>query len=238
VTWTHERDATNVVWLLKDATLPDGTAGKAGQVCEIEQARAAPRRVVNCRRQRRARPPPAIRSGGAAEGAPPEDEPASFASPMDRSPETSGGRSAACARSGAARRRRGCAARGPRAPRPRRSASRPTRGGRLLRGGPPARRGDAAADARLRDREVDSEVLTHVGRSIVAPQCLLRIPTRRSAEKRSQDENDPRKIHGDDPRMKMRTGGAVHRSASSLTSIFEARSAGPGIRRNACIVRS
>ena len=36
VTWTHDRDATNVVWLLKDATMPDGTAGKVGQVFEIE----------------------------------------------------------------------------------------------------------------------------------------------------------------------------------------------------------
>jgi hypothetical protein len=36
VLWTNDRDATNVVWLLRDATLPDGTAGKAGQVYVIE----------------------------------------------------------------------------------------------------------------------------------------------------------------------------------------------------------
>jgi hypothetical protein len=36
VTWTNDRDATKVVWLLHDATLPDGKPGKAGQVYELE----------------------------------------------------------------------------------------------------------------------------------------------------------------------------------------------------------
>jgi hypothetical protein len=32
VTWTNDRDRTKVVWLLRDATLPDGRPGKAGEV--------------------------------------------------------------------------------------------------------------------------------------------------------------------------------------------------------------
>jgi hypothetical protein len=31
-TWTNDRDSTRVVWLLRDAPLPDGSSGKAGQV--------------------------------------------------------------------------------------------------------------------------------------------------------------------------------------------------------------
>lgn len=34
-TWTHDRDAAKVVWLLRDAKLPDGQPGKAGEVYEV-----------------------------------------------------------------------------------------------------------------------------------------------------------------------------------------------------------
>ena len=35
-TWTNDRDRTKVVWLLKDAPLPDGRRGQAGQVHVME----------------------------------------------------------------------------------------------------------------------------------------------------------------------------------------------------------
>ena len=34
-TWTNDRDATRVVWLLQDASLPDSRRGQAGQVYVI-----------------------------------------------------------------------------------------------------------------------------------------------------------------------------------------------------------
>jgi hypothetical protein len=36
-TWTNDRDRAKVVWLLKDATLPDGRSGEAGRVYVIER---------------------------------------------------------------------------------------------------------------------------------------------------------------------------------------------------------
>src|SRR6185295_10382921 len=38
-TWTNDRDNTRVVWLLRDAPLPDGRRGEGGQVyeCSIEK---------------------------------------------------------------------------------------------------------------------------------------------------------------------------------------------------------
>jgi len=35
-TWTNDRDKAKVVWLMRDAKLPDGRAGKAGGVYVIE----------------------------------------------------------------------------------------------------------------------------------------------------------------------------------------------------------
>lgn len=34
-TWTNDRDSTKIIWLLKDAELPDGHRGEAGQVYVI-----------------------------------------------------------------------------------------------------------------------------------------------------------------------------------------------------------
>jgi hypothetical protein len=40
-TWTNDRDRTRVVWLLKDAPLPDGRRGQAGKVYVIDPGREA-----------------------------------------------------------------------------------------------------------------------------------------------------------------------------------------------------
>jgi len=36
-TWTNDRDGAKVVWLLRDAELPDGRRGEAGRVYVIER---------------------------------------------------------------------------------------------------------------------------------------------------------------------------------------------------------